>query len=91
MKMMNNETVGKGWRESFFHVDQWGRSSFRLLLIGSSFLAVWWVSALVGVPFGVFRAIRAFGVLGIIFVIVAGVGPSLEIVIRKMTCRKKSK
>jgi hypothetical protein len=85
---MKNTTYGKQWKQSFYHVSDWGRSSFRLLLIGLSFALIWWVSALAEVPFSAFRAIRAFGVLGIIFVVLAVVGPSLE-VIRAMGDRKK--
>jgi hypothetical protein len=87
--MMKLRTWRQRWKESFFRVDQWGRSSFRLLLIGLCFLAAWRVSALVEMPIGLFKAIHAFGVLGIIFVVLAGFGPTLELVICAISERKR--
>lgn len=86
---MKETTYGKQWKQSFFHVSDYGRSSFRLLLTGLGSILIWCVSAAAEVPFSAFRAIRAFGVLGIIFVILAVTGPSLEVVIRVMGDKKK--
>ena len=87
---MKSDTYRKQFKKSFFRVDEWGRSSFRLLLVGLCFLLVWWVSATLGMPVGAFRAIRSFGVLGVIFVIYAVIGPGLELVIRKIAEKRKS-
>jgi hypothetical protein len=81
---MKETTYGKQWKQSFFHVSDYGRSSFRLLLIGLGFILIWWGAAAAKVPFSAFRTIRAFGVLGIIFVVLSVTGPSLEVVIRVM-------
>ena len=86
---MKKTTYGKQWKQSFFHVSDYGRSSFRLLLVGLGFILTWWVSAAAEVPFSAYRAIRAFGVLGIIFVVLAVTGPSLEVVIKVMGGKKK--
>jgi len=86
---MKEKTYRQRWTESFFCVDQWGRSSFRLLLIGLSLFALWRVSTLVNLPPELFRGIHAFGVLGAIFVVLAGVGPTLELVIWAIVKRKR--
>ena len=80
---------GKQWKQSFFNVSDYGHSSFRLLLAGLGFILIWWVSTAAEMPFSAFRAIRAFGVLGIIFVVLAVTGPSLEVVIKAIGDKKK--
>ncbi len=87
---MKEKTYRQRWKECFFRVDQWGRSSCRLLLIGLCLLVVRRVAAVVEMPSGLFRAIVAFGVLGVIFVVLAVVGPTLELMICAISKMKRN-
>jgi hypothetical protein len=85
---MKKNTYRKLWKQSFFQVSDYGRSPFRLLLTGLIFILIWGVSVATEVPFSLFRAIRAFGILGIIFVSLAVTGPSLEVMIKAISDKK---
>jgi hypothetical protein len=79
-------TYKKQWKKSFFSVDEWGRSSFRALLIGLCLILVCWGVLALTEPsselkVSIRKYICEFGGLGIIFVFWAILGPSLEVLI----------
>lgn len=87
MKATNDVALGRYWKQRFFHVDQCGRSHFRLLVAGLCFVAVCSAATLAGSGSAFARGARAFGVLGILFILWSVIGPSLDVAFLKISQR----
>lgn len=88
---MEKKNYIKQWKQSFYEVsdDGLGRSPFRCFAIGICLVLIWLLSALLEVHSFAYRVIRASGVGGVLFVIWALVGPSLEVLIEFVADKKK--
>lgn len=78
---MKKEKITDQWKDSFLRVDGWGRSSYRLLIIGLCLEVCWGLASILKTPFSLYRYICPFGVLGAIFVVLSVIGPTFEIII----------
>lgn len=86
---MKKSTIKDRWKDSFFHVDGWGRSPCRLLIIGLCLVACWGLSSVLTAPISLYRYIYPFGVLGSIFVGLSIIGPTLEVMINLAINKRK--
>ena len=81
--------VSEYWSKRFYRVDEWGRSHFRLLLIGLCLIVAGGISVFVELPSSFCKSIRVLAVLGIIFVLWSGIGPTLDVMFLKFSEKKK--
>jgi len=87
---MKKSTLKAQWKGSFFRADGWGRSPCRLLIIGLCFVAGWGLAVVLKMPMSLYRYVRPFGFLGVTFVALSIIGPTLEIMINLAINKRKS-
>ena len=87
---MKKQTIKDRWKDSFFHVDGWGRSPCRLLIIGLCLVTCWGLVIVVKTPLSLYRFVYPFGLLGVIFIVLSVVGPTFEIMINLAINKRKN-